>query len=65
MNKMINEIKEIHAKDVCLFKVGSFYHAYGRDACIMSYLFNYIINVLGTPTKFIMPNNNIYILKNY
>lgn len=47
MNKMVNEIKEIHSKDVCLFKVGTFYHAYGRDACIMSYLFGYKIKELG------------------
>ena len=41
MNKIINEIMEIHSKDVCLFKVGTFYHAYGRDACVMAYLFDY------------------------
>ena len=51
MNKMINEIKEIHSKDVCLFKVGSFYHAYGRDACVMSYLFDYKVKELGDNHK--------------
>lgn len=43
MNKMIESIKEIHKKDVCLFKIGSFYHAYGRDAYILSYLLGYKI----------------------
>ena len=33
MNKMIEQIKEIHKDAVCLYKVGTFYHAYGRDAC--------------------------------
>ena len=39
-NKMISTIKEIHNIDVCLFKVGGFYHAFGRDADIISYLFD-------------------------
>ena len=43
MNKMIEQIKEIHKDAVCLYKVGSFYHAYGRDTCVMSYLFDYKI----------------------
>ncbi len=47
MNKMINEIKEIHVEDICLFKVGNFYHAYGRDAYVMSYLFGYKIKQIG------------------
>ena len=51
MNKMINEIMEIHSNDVCLFKVGSFYHAYGRDACVMAYLFDYKIKELGDNHK--------------
>lgn len=38
---MAKNIKEIHPEFVALFKVGSFYHAYGKDAYIMSYLFNY------------------------
>ena len=43
MNKMIETIKEIHTKDICLFKIGTFYHAYGRDAYILSYMFGYKI----------------------
>ena len=30
MNEMIKTIKEIHSKDVCMFKIGTFYHAYGK-----------------------------------
>lgn len=41
MNKMIQSIEEIHKNEVCMFKMGSFYHAYGRDAYILSYLFGY------------------------
>ncbi len=46
MNKMIETIKEIHTKDICLFKIGTFYHAYGRDAYILSYMFGYKIKDL-------------------
>ena len=45
MNKMIETIKEIHTKDICLFKIGTFYHAYGRDAYILSYMFGYKIKI--------------------
>lgn len=41
MNQKIRSIKEIHKYDLCLFKVGAFYHAYGRDSYILAYLFNY------------------------
>lgn len=51
MNKMINEIKEIHSDAICLFKVGSFYHAYGKDAYVMAYLFDYKIKELGDNHK--------------
>lgn len=43
MNKMIQSIEEIHKNDICIFKMGSFYHTYGRDAYILSYLFGYKI----------------------
>ena len=51
MNKMIEQIKEIHKDAVCLYKVGTFYHAYGRDACVMAYLFDYKIKELGDHHK--------------
>lgn len=51
MNKIINEIKEMHPESLCLYKVGTFYHAYGRDAVVMSFLFNYKIKELGQNHK--------------
>ena len=41
MNEMIKTIKEIHKNDLCMFKIGTFYHCYGRDAYILSYIFGY------------------------
>lgn len=48
---MIKTIKEIHSKDICLFKIGTFYHAYGRDAYILSYIFGYKIKDLEKKYK--------------
>lgn len=41
MLTMVKAIKQIHPKDIVLFKMGSFYHTYSKDAYIMSYLFDY------------------------
>ena len=41
MLTMVKAIKQIHPKDVVLFKIGSFYHSYSKDAYILSYLFGY------------------------
>ena len=41
MNEIIKSIKEIHKEDICLFRIGTFYHVFGRDSYIMSYLFGY------------------------
>lgn len=41
MQTMIKAIKKIHPKDVVLFKIGSFYQTYSKDAYIISYLFDY------------------------
>ena len=51
MNKMINEIKEINPVSLCIYKVGTFYHAYGKDAVILSFLFNYKIKELSQNHK--------------
>ena len=48
---MIEEIKAINPKSICLYKVVTFYHAYGRDASIMSFLFDYKIKELGENHK--------------
>lgn len=37
-------LKEIHTNTVLLFRIGNFYHCYGKDSYIMSYLFEYNIN---------------------
>ncbi len=41
MNEMIKSIKQIHTKDICLFRMGGFYHVFGKDAYILSYFFDY------------------------
>lgn len=41
---MIETIKLIHKEDIVLVKVGTFYTAYGKDAYIINYLFNYKLN---------------------
>lgn len=41
INKMIKTIKQIHKEDVVMIKIGNFYHVYGKDAYILSYIFDY------------------------
>ena len=47
MNEMIETVKELNMKSICLFKSGTFYHAYNRDSYILAYLFDYKIKELG------------------
>lgn len=42
----IKIIKEIHPNDIVFLKIGQFYHCYGKDAVIISYLFDYSIKKL-------------------
>lgn len=51
MNEMIKTIKEIHPTDLCMFKIGNFYHTYNRDSYILSYIFGYKIKELGANHK--------------
>ena len=51
MNKIIETIEEVHNKDICMFKVGNFYHIYNKDAEILSYVFKYKIKELGENLK--------------
>ncbi len=37
----IKMFKQAYTDSIVLVKVGSFFHAYGRDSYILSYLFNY------------------------
>lgn len=47
MENVIRNLKEIHKNSIILIRIGTFYHAYGKDAYIMSYLFNYQIKNVG------------------
>ena len=38
---MVRNMKQVHPTNVLLIKVGKFYHAYGKDAYIISFLFDY------------------------
>lgn len=38
---IIRSIKQIHEKDIILVRIGKFYYSYGKDAYILSYLFQY------------------------
>ena len=38
---VVRTIKQVHPYDVILIKIGKFYHAYGRDAYVVSFVFNY------------------------
>ena len=51
MNKMIDTIKDVHQNYVCMYKVGTFYHVYNKDAYIMSYIFDYKIKEVGNELK--------------
>lgn len=46
INNTVKLFKEIHPETLLLIKIGSFYHAYGKDSYILSYLFNYQIKKL-------------------
>ena len=51
MNKIIETIREIHSKDICMFKVGTFYHVYNEDAEILSYVLGYKIKEIRENLK--------------
>ena len=38
---IIRSIKQIHEKDIILVRIGKFFYSYGKDAYILSYLFQY------------------------
>ena len=40
---IVKVMKQVHPESILLVKIGTFYHTYGRDAYIMSYLFDYQI----------------------
>lgn len=44
----IKIMKEVHKDRIIMVKVGPFYHCYGRDAIVMSYLFDYNLKKVET-----------------
>ena len=38
---IIKEVKNIHKEELIIVKIGDFYHCYGKDAYIISFLFGY------------------------
>ncbi len=54
---IVKEIKEIHPEYIALVKIGGFYRAYGKDAYIISNMFQYKLKkeekifTCGFPTK--------------
>ena len=43
VKNIIQAVKMVHTEYIVLVKEGSFYHIYGKDAYIISYLFGYKI----------------------
>ena len=41
MDNVIKTMKEINPETVIFIQIGAFYHVYGKDAYILSYLFGY------------------------
>lgn len=48
----IKDIKRVTIHDIVMIKIGKFVYTYGKDACIISYIFNYKIKLV---------QNNIYV----
>ena len=58
--EVAKRIKQIHTEDVVLIKYGSFYHCYGKDAYIMSYLYDYQIKKAGVNVACVgFPENSL------
>ena len=43
---MIKNIKQIHSKDIVFVKIGKFYYCYGKDSYIISFFFEYKLNLI-------------------
>ena len=39
--RIVKTAKEVHKNDIILVKIGKFYQVYGKDAYIISYIFDY------------------------
>ena len=38
---VVSEVKKVHQKELILISIGKFFYAYGKDAYILSYIFEY------------------------
>lgn len=47
VENMVNTIKKIHPNYIAIIKIGVFYHVYGKDSYILSYLFGYKKKIFG------------------
>lgn len=56
---IVKTIKEIHKNDVAIVKIGKFYQIYGKDAYIVSYLFNYKLKEIEGVAMCGFPINSI------
>ena len=63
MNKMIETIELLNKNNLCIIKIGNFYHAYGKDSFILSYLFNYKIDLFKNECGFPMVSLNKVLAK--
>ncbi len=48
VTELIRDIKQVHPNDIIMVKIGKFYHVYGKDAYIISYIFNYQLRKVET-----------------
>ena len=46
ITNILKTIKQIHPNEIILVKIGEFYHVYGKDAYILSYLLKYKLKFL-------------------
>ena len=45
--QMAQKLKSVHPDSVMMYKIGTFYHSYGKDAYIISGLFDYVLKPNG------------------
>lgn len=58
-NKMLKTIKQIHKEYIVMVKIGTFYHVYGKDAYIISYVFDYKLKEEGDTYTAGFPINSL------
>lgn len=56
---MIQTIKQIHREEIVFVRVGTFYQVYGKDAYIVSYLFDYKIKFIEKVPSCGFPKSSI------